>query len=144
MIAADAALNIRTATEDDFGFLAAHDPHITIVMLRAKTAAGEILLALVGDEAVGFLRWGWFWDNTPFMNLLFVVDGWRGQGVGARLTAHWEARMAQNGAEFVLTSTLANETAQHFYRRQGYQDIGGFVLPGEPLELLLYKPLRPL
>ncbi len=40
-----------------------------------------------------------------------------------------------------MTSSLANELAQHFYRKNGYQDIGGFVLPEEPLEIIFYKSL---
>lgn len=50
--------------------------------------------------------------------------------------------MREYGAEVVLTSTQADETAQHLYRKRGYRDIGGFVLPGEPLELMLLKQLR--
>ena len=40
-----------------------------------------------------------------------------------------------------MTSTQADEAAQHFYRHLGYADIGGFLLPGEAYELLLYKAL---
>ncbi|NLV92595.1 MAG: GNAT family N-acetyltransferase, partial [Firmicutes bacterium] len=41
----------------------------------------------------------------------------------------------------VMTSTQADEEGQHFYRKLGYRDIGGFVLPGEPLELIMIKEL---
>jgi hypothetical protein len=37
----------------------------------------------------------------------------------------------------VLTSTLANERGQFLYRKLGYHDCGGLLLPNEPLEILL-------
>jgi GNAT superfamily N-acetyltransferase len=132
-------LIIRLAQETDFLFLSAEDHHVSSVVLQRKIAAGEILVAATGDEQIGYLRWGWFWDNTPFMNMLVVLPRWRGQKIATQLIAHWEALMWDNGAEFVLTSTLSDETSQHLYRKCGYQDIGGFALPNEPLELILFK-----
>ena len=49
--------------------------------------------------------------------------------------------MRRAGHAAVLTSTQANEFAQHFYRRLGYADVGAFALPGDPLELILRKAL---
>jgi GNAT superfamily N-acetyltransferase len=135
-------LNIRLVQETDFPFLSAQDPHILGAVLRRKIAAREVLVAVAGDEPIGYLRWGWFWDAVPFMNLLFVLEAWRGKRVATQLIAHWEGLMQAAGAAFVLTSTLADETAQHLYRKCGYRDIGGFVLPNEPLELILFKQIR--
>jgi hypothetical protein len=41
-----------------------------------------------------------------------------------------------------MTSTLANEGAQHFYRKLGYRDSGCLILEDEPLEILLTKNLK--
>jgi hypothetical protein len=49
--------------------------------------------------------------------------------------------MRQAGHTQVLTSTLADESAQHFYRRLGYVDCGGLLLPGEATEIFLRKDL---
>ncbi|GIG24528.1 hypothetical protein [Cellulomonas denverensis] len=43
----------------------------------------------------------------------------------------------------MLTSTQADEQAQHLYRRLGYRDCGALLFPGEPIELVLRKELRP-
>lgn len=134
-------LDIRVADDSDLPYLLEKDPHITPDMLRRKVAAGEVLIASASGQRVGYLRWGWFWDNVPFMNLLRLDAEWRRKGIGTRLVARWEADMRALGADFVLTSTWASEEAQHFYRALGYQDIGGFVFPREPLELMLYKRL---
>ena len=75
------------------------------------------------------------------MNLLFILEPYRQQSFRKQLVLFWEKEMFRQGYSGVLTSTLSNENAQHFYRKLGYQDIGGFVLPNEPLELLFYKKL---
>lgn len=132
---------IRTATSGDLAFLARHDHHIPLTELDHVIRAGRILVLECGGETVGWLRWGMFWDNTPFMNLLYLLDGWRSQGLGRALVCHWEQTMHEAGHTLVMTSTQANEAAQLFYRHLGYRDVGGFLLPGEAYELLLIKEL---
>jgi GNAT superfamily N-acetyltransferase len=134
-------IEIRVATAKDFSFLQAVEHYIDSVLLRRKVQTGEIFLACVGDEPVGWLRFGWFWDEIPFMYRLEVLDRWRKQGIGALLVRHWEEAMKAAGVHSVYTSTQADETAQHFYRKLGYNDIGGFIPPGDPLELILVKRL---
>ena len=45
----------------------------------------------------------------------------------------------------VLTSTLVDETAPHFYRKNGYKDCGSLVMdiPGyeQPMEMFMCKAL---
>ena len=89
----------------------------------------------------GWLRWNLFWDNTPFMNLLFILDEYRNKGYGKALIFHWEELMRQEGHRIVMTSTQSDETAQHMYRRLGYVDSGALLLPGEPLEIIFAKSL---
>ena len=93
------------------------------------------------DKFVGWLRYNLFWDNTPFMNMLYLLDNKRGKGNGSRLVIFWENEMKQKNYEFVLTSTQSNEEAQFFYRKIGYVDSGALLLPNEPLEIILYKKL---
>lgn len=95
----------------------------------------------VDGDAVGFLRWGLFWDQIPFMNLLWVMPAWRGQGVGTTLVGAWEKSQLAAGHDLVLTSTMSNERSQNFYRRLGYVETGTLLLPDEPAELILRKPL---
>lgn len=132
---------IRTAVMTDLPFLAEHDRHVAPAELDQCIRRGRILLIEVGGERAGWLRWNLFWDNTPFMNLLCLLDGHRMQGHGRALTRHWEQQMREQGYASVMTSTQANEAAQHFYRHLGYRDIGGFLQEGEPYELILAKAL---
>lgn len=49
----------------------------------------------------------------------------------------------KRGYGMLLTSTQVDEEAQHFYRKLGYKDCGGFVIdvPGyeQPMEMFLIK-----
>ena len=99
------------------------------------------MVAEVDGVTVGCLRWGMFWDEVPFMNLLWVVPERRGQGVGTTLIEAWEKSQVAVGHSMVLTSTVSAERAQHLYRRLGYVDSGALFLPDEPTEIILRKPL---
>ncbi|MHB8420501.1 MAG: GNAT family N-acetyltransferase, partial [Myxococcales bacterium] len=82
------------------------------------------------------LRRGTF-GRSPYLKLLAVAEGSRGQGVGAALLA---AAEAVGGGLTLLVSDF-NTAAQAFYRRQGYAQVGAlpdFVLPGVT-ELILRK-----
>ena len=133
---------IRSAMPADLPFLAEHDRHVTPAELDNLIRLGRILLIEADGEAAGWLRWNLFWDNTPFMNMLYLLEGYRMQGLGRALTRHWEQQMRELGYDAVLTSTQANEPAQFFYRHLGYADIGGFLLPGESYELIMTKSLQ--
>ena len=99
------------------------------------------MVAYVEDRPVGFLRYGYFWDVIPFMNLLGVEEGSRGKGYGTRLVSFWEKEMRKLGHGSVMTSSLSNERAQHLYRRLGYVDVGSLLMPDEPLEIVFLKGL---
>ena len=132
---------IRYASESDLDLLIKLDHHISSNELRNIINLRRILLLEDGDGLAGWLRHSLFWDNTTFMNLLFVLEGKRSQGLGGQLVKFWETEMKFLGYEEVLTSTLSNEQAQFFYRKHGYVDCGSLLLPGEPLEIILRKSL---
>ncbi len=132
---------IRTAALTDLPFLAEHDRHVTPAELDAIIRRERILLIEAEGAPIGWLRWNLFWDNTPFMNMLYLLEGHRMQGHGRALVAHWEQMLRERGYAITLTSTAANEPAQHFYRHLGYRDIGGFLQEGEAYELILQKSL---
>jgi ribosomal protein S18 acetylase RimI-like enzyme len=131
----------RSASPADLPFLEGLDTHIAADDLAALVAAGRVLVGDVDGAPVGFLRWGLFWDQVPFMYLLWVLPDWRGRGVGTTLVEASEKAQAAAAHEMVLTSTVSAETAQHFYRRLGYLDTGSLLLPDEPAELIFRKHL---
>ena len=132
---------IRFAQLSDLYFLEQYDKHISETELRNAITQKHILIAETNGKTVGWLRYNYFWDNTPFMNMLFILSEYRGNQYGTNLISYWEEQMTRLGFHSVMTSTQANECAQHFYHKLGYNTIGGFLRENEPYELILSKQL---
>lgn len=132
---------IRYAEQGDWDALCQLDRHVSRQELVSLIALKRVLVLTEKDELIGWLRYNLFWDNTPFLNMLYILEPYRGMGHGSRLVGHWEAEMAARQYGRVLTSTLSSEQAQFFYRKQGYVDCGALKLPEEPLEILFRKDL---
>jgi GNAT superfamily N-acetyltransferase len=135
------SVEIRVASASELEQLLELDTHVSAEVMARKVAQGEVLVALDGGRVTGWLRHGYFWDSIPFMNMLTIQEPLRGRGIGARLVRVWEDTLHGRGYTEVLTSTLANERGQFFYRKLGYQDCGALLLPSEPLEIILRKQL---
>lgn len=134
-------MDIRTATPEDLKALEQLERHISPDALRRAVTEGRVYLADEGGQVLGWLRWGMFWDSIPFLNMLYFLEEHRGRGLGRRMMAHWEAQMRALGHDLVMTSTAADEYAQHFYHKLGYETVGGFFHRDDPYELLLSKQL---
>ena len=133
---------IRYANTADVDMVKAYDKHICESELRNVINSNRILLMYNNDVFLGWLRFNLFWDNTPFMNMLFILEQYRGKGYGKQLLNYWEAEMRSDDYHMVMTSTLSNEQAQFFYRKNGYIDCGSLLLPDEPLEIIFRKNLQ--
>ncbi len=133
---------IRYACPDDLDALQKADRHIRGTELEDCIRSKRILMMFSGETFIGWLRFGRFWDEIPFMNMLYFREEYRGKGYGARLVRFWEEEMRKSGTSLLLTSTRSDEQAQHFYRKLGYTDCGSLLLPGEPAELFLLKRLE--
>lgn len=134
-------MRIRIANKSDIKTLSIYDRHIRKEELETAISLGRVMVAEENETIIGWLRWNLFWDNTPFMNMLFLLEEHRNCGYGKAMTSYWEKRMREAGFEYVMTSTLSNEAAQHFYRRLNYLDSGALRMPGEPLEIIFLKKL---
>lgn len=133
---------IRYANKGDIDFISKYDEHISKDELVNIVEHNRVILMFVDDKFVGWLRYSLFWDNTPFMNMLYFLDNERGKGYGKKLVTFWETEMKKLNYKFVLTSTQSNEEAQFFYRKLNYKDNGSLLLPDEPLEIIFYKELN--
>ena len=130
---------IRYADFQDFTVLKEYDRHISESELQNSIRAERILVMYQNDNLIGWLRFGLFWDNIPFMNMLYILDGYRKKGNGTELVSFWEKEMATKNYKRVLTSTQSDEKAQFFYRKIGYTECGALLLAKEPLEILFIK-----
>jgi GNAT superfamily N-acetyltransferase len=134
-------MTIRIATLADLPVLSSYDHHITENELENLIRLGRVTLAEAEGQFVGWFRWNLFWDNTPFLNMLYLLEPHRGKGYGQELMAHWENQMRGMGFDRVMTSTASDEYAQHFYQKLGYIAIGGFTPSGDAYEIIFEKLL---
>ena len=132
---------IRFATNSDLEYLKSVDKHIDGKVLECKLNNNEIIIIENDSEKIGWLRFNKFWDEIPFMNLLMIHENYRNQGLGKKVVEFWESEMRKRGHDTVMTSTLSDEGAQHFYRKQNYKDSGSLLLEGEALEIIFTKKI---
>lgn len=135
-------MTIRTATLQDLEVLSRYDRHISPKELENSIRLGRVAVAEENGEFLGWLRWNLFWDNTPFLNMLFLLPPHRGKGHSTAMMTWWEVQMAVQGYDAVMTSTASDEYAQHFYVNLGYTAIGGFIPSGDAYELIFAKLLK--
>ena len=134
-------MKIEYATQEDYQFIIERDKHINGQLVQSKIREHDIFILRDQNQEIGWMRYGRFWDKIPFMNMIWIDEDYRGRGFGKEVVLHWEELMRQRGFKLVMTSTLSNEDAQHFYRKLGYRDSGCLLLEDEPLEVILVKKL---
>jgi ribosomal protein S18 acetylase RimI-like enzyme len=132
-------IKIQYAENDDFLWLKEHDDHISETILKNKIQNNEIYVVKNTGKIIGWLRFNLFWDNIPFVNMICILEKYWKMGIGKELLKHWENEMKNNGYKNVLTSTQSDEEAQHFYRKMGYKEIGGFKYFNDPYEIIFQK-----
>jgi len=134
-------ISIEYANDKDSQWLIKNDEHVDGKTIKKKISENEIIVVKEQNKNIGYLRFGFFWDEIPFMNMLTIEEEYRKQGIGKKLVQFWEKEMKKQNHNLVMTSTLSNEEAQHFYRKLGYSDAGSLLLPKEPLEILQIKKI---
>src|SRR5215467_348791 len=80
-----------------------------------------------GDLHAGL--YGWTWGGCGYIELLWVREDQRGNGLGAGLLAAAEAEIRRRGCDRVALSTHSFQ-APDFYARFGYTECGR--TPGNP------------
>ncbi len=138
-------VKIRYVQPEDKEFWYGLDLHLPEREFDHKVSGKRGYVLLEDNTPIGLLRYNLFWDNTPFCTMLFVDWQHHRKGYGKMLMEHWERDMKARGYGMLLTSTQVDEAAQHFYRKLGYKDCGGFVIdvPGyeQPMELFMVKAI---
>ena len=122
------------------------DQHLPEEVFAEKVRTNQGYVLVEDGVVIGVLRYNLFWDNTPFCTMLFIDDGYRGKGYGKQMMEYWEQDMKTKGYGMLMISTQVDEDAQHFYRKLGYKDAGGFIVdvPGfeQPMEMIMIKAVE--
>jgi ribosomal protein S18 acetylase RimI-like enzyme len=140
-------MNIRFALSSDFQNIRQFDPHSNYIdpeKIKQKIAANEIILALRDQEIVGIIKFSYFWATRPYIDLVWVKQDFRRQGIGKQLIHYLEEYLVKEGYTHLLTSAEAQDpTAQSWHRSQGFVECGQITalnLPHDTTpEIFYYK-----
>lgn len=138
-------VQLRFAVSEDKEFWLRLDKYMDSKRFDIKTLCKECYIIEHIGYRVGILRYNLFWDEYPFLNLIYLEQEYRRQGIGEKAITCWEEAMRKAGHRLVLTSTMVEEDAQHFYRKLDYKDCGCLIKEIPPLvetmEIFMMKPL---
>lgn len=136
---------IRYVKSEDKTFWYSLDKHLPNYEYEKKIRDKQGYVLFIDNKPIGLLRFNLFWDSIPFCTMLFIASNERGKGYGRKLMEYWEADMKAQNYDLLLTSTQADEEAQHFYRKLGYNDCGGLIISiskyKQPMEIFLLKKI---
>ena len=79
---------IRYANINDHLWLAEHDEHISEMSLKNKINNNEVYVIEINGKIVGWLRYNLFWDNIPYMNMVYILDEYQKMGIGKSLVQY--------------------------------------------------------
>lgn len=138
-------IKIRYVGASDKEFWYSLDKHLPETEFENKVYTKRGYVLSLNNKPVGLLRYNLFWDSVPFCTMIFIDCQYQGKGYGKQLIQYWENDMKRRGYEMLLTSTQVDEKAQHFYRKLGYKDCGGFVIDipqyAQPMEMFFIKSI---
>ncbi len=138
-------IKIRYVEASDKEFWYSLDKHLPETEFENKVYTKRGYVLSLNNKPVGLLRYNLFWDSVPFCTMIFIDFQYQGKGYGKQLIQYWENDMKRRGYEMLLTSTQVDEKAQHFYRKLGYKDCGGFVIDipqyAQPMEMFFIKSI---
>ena len=118
----------RRAQAEDLAFVS-QDGYLPRAVVERKVEDGDVLVARLGDERVGYLRLEWLWSKLPYIELIRVLPAFRRSGVGTALLGAAEAIATERGHPVLYSSSQADELEpQAWHRRMGFEECG--VLSG--------------
>ena len=135
---------LRAARDTDFAFVRDFSSEPRDDRLRAQIRDGRLRIIESSEGPVGFIKFYVLWEVLPFIEVIMIRNDCRGRGIGRAAVRAWEVEMSALSFQRAITSTQADETAQYFWRRVGYQDCGSLALPGRPVELFMYRDISTL
>ncbi|HTO11935.1 MAG TPA: GNAT family N-acetyltransferase [Candidatus Binatia bacterium] len=97
--------------------------------LAAHGAAHPVIVAVEGGEVVAFGALSPYRAKPSYArtveNSVYVKDGWRGKGLGARVLERLLALAAEHGHHSVIARiTAVNEASLALHERQGFARVG--------------------
>lgn len=120
--------SIHFANPEDFDAVRNFDPHsnyIDLKRIQSKIDQNEIILLRQDDQIAGLLKFSYLWATRPFLDLIYIREGLRNNGLGTEMLGYLENYLRENGHSTLLSSTEADEEmAQRWHRKMGFAVCG--------------------
>ena len=138
---------VRTASATDLGGIRFADPLMRADPERAHlfqsaVSAGKCVVAVDGEEVLGFGILNYTFFHQGFVPLLVVGIGSRRLGIGKRLLSELKHRCTR--AKLYISANRSNIAAQYLFEACGFMPSGHIEnLDLSDDELLFFKAMRP-
>ena len=131
---------LRFATENDLRFLikARNDSESAT---QTQAQSGQLRAIVSDGHPVGFFKFLILWDKQPYIEMIWIEEAARRQGLGTQAVRDWEREMASEGFDIVLTSTQLEGGAEPFWKKLGYSRCGSLSVGDTPQEQFLQHRL---
>jgi GNAT superfamily N-acetyltransferase len=96
---------IRYLEEEDKEFWYTLDRHLPETEFSKKVIDKRGYVILDEEKPIGILRFNMFWDNTPFLTLIYIDFSYHKKGYGRKAMEFWEDEMSKQGYKMIMTST---------------------------------------
>ena len=131
-----AKAQLRKAEPQELDLLLSWDRHVCRQELERSIGLGRTYLVLEEGRFVGWMRYNLFWDEHPFLNMLFLLEEARGKGYGRQLMEYCIADARESGRSGVCMLGADKQKAwlsdQAFAKKYGFQAVdsaaGGYEL----------------
>lgn len=116
---------VRFAKTSDFRKIRKFDPHSQYLdpkKIKRKVQDKEVILAREGEEIVGILKFSYFWQTRPFIDLIFVDEKYRGKGISVLLLKFLERFLVKEKYAYLFSSS--EQKAQNWHKHMGFKEMG--------------------
>lgn len=121
-------INIRFANPSDFKTIRLFDPHSQYIdkeKIRNKIKQREIIIAQDKDKIVGIIKFSYFWQTRPYLDLIFIDPKCRKTGLSKKLLDFLIKHLVKNGYSYLFSSSEKQEpTAQAWHKHMGFKEMG--------------------
>ncbi len=121
-------VDIRLAELSELDWLLNENDYLPDGMVQQKIAQNEYIVAIENETIIGYLRFSYFWSFIPYMDIIFVEESYRMQGIGRGMLAFLENLAQEKGLSLIMSSSQSDEgPPQAWHRHMGFRDAGAIV-----------------
>jgi ribosomal protein S18 acetylase RimI-like enzyme len=119
---------IRFANIEDFKKVREFDPHSQFIepqKINSKIHQKEIIIAVEGGNIIGILKFSYFWATRPYIDLIWIDESYRKQGIGKQCIQFLEDYLIKQGYCYLFISAEESEIeSQSYHQHMGFTKCG--------------------